>query len=293
MQENVNLKYGADKDSSFIVRYFEDFYGEIIRQKSLVLGYHTLNHAREIGVGPEKLYKADLTPSIQAGPENVTPEVQAPAQPQEAAVPEQIIQTLISLLSSQAIDSARFGGEFAAKYFKEAEFIMAALADEIFLQLDWSGKEYWEKNLLEDRLYGTHNAGQLFFDKIDDFLSIRDPSRADLAMLYLLCLGLGFKGKYRDQDDGGRLEHYRRELFIFIYHRDPTLYELGTRLFPEIYQYTIEDNKVTYLNDVRPWMYVFSSVGVVLLFASYVVWAATTSSIDQLTKSIIAQSEQR
>jgi type VI secretion system protein ImpK len=191
------------------------------------------------------------------------------------------------------LDSARYGGEFAAKYFKEAEFIMAALADEIFLHLEWEGKIYWEKNLLEDRLYGTHNAGQLFFDKIDTFLTLRDPSRADLAMLYLLALGLGFRGKYRDQDDGGRIEHYKRQMFVFIYHRDPTLYELGTHLIPENYQHNIEGNTVTFLNDVRPWVLAFSSVGLVLLLASYVVWQSTTSSINELTKSIIDQSGKR
>lgn len=297
MQGNVNLKYGIDKDSSFIVRYFEDFYGEVIRQKSLVTGSHTLNHAQEIGVEPEKAFKPDVTPGVNvevdpiAGPELQMMRTGHVRAKQKAAVPEKIITSFLSLLSSQAMDAARFGGEFASKYYQEAEFIMAALADEIFLHLDWTGKEFWEKNLLEDKLYGTHNAGQTFFDRIDEFLKLRDPSRSDLAMLYLMALGLGFKGKYREQSDSARLEHYRRELYIFIYRRDPTLYELGTRLIPTAYQHTIEDNSIAFLNDIRPWMIIFASVGIVLLFASYMVWTATTQSIDQLTSSIISQSD--
>ena len=291
MQGNLNLKYALESDMSFIFCYFEDFYAEIIRQKSLVAGVHSLEHAQEIGVGSEKLFIPDMSPPVKAEGEEVAPKT-LPTEVQLAAVPEQIIQTLISLLSSQAMDAARFGGEFAAKYYQEAEFIMSALADEIFLHLDWTGKDYWEKNLLEDRLYGTHNAGQTFFDKIDEFLAIRDVSRGDLAMLYLLALGLGFQGKYRGRDDEGKLAHYRRELYIFIYHRDPTLFNLGATMFPEIYQHTIEDNQVELMSDVRPWVFVFIATGIALLVASFMVWTATTYSIDQFTSSITKLSKE-
>lgn len=287
----MNLMYGTDKDSSFIVRYFEDFYGEVVRQRSMVLGVHTVRHAEELGVGPEKLFKPDMTPSVHAGEEPQSH--QRYAARQKAAVPEQIIQTLLTLLNSQSVDAARYGGEFASKYYNEAQFIMAALADEIFLHTEWHGKEYWEKNLLEDKLYGTHNAGELFFDRVDEFLKIRDPSRADLAMLYLMALGLGFQGKYRNAPDMGKLANYRRELFIFIYRRDPTLYELGAHVCPDTYLHTIESGKLTFLNDTKPWIITFSIIGIVMLLASYMVWRTGTNSINNLTTSIIQQTDKR
>lgn len=298
MQGNANLRYAIEEDSSFIVRYFEDFYGEVIRQKSLVLGHPTIKHAEELDLNVEVTdsYTPDLSQSVKPV-KNEKSKVedgaaQSPPSVQQAALPEQIISRLIVLLNSQALDATRYGGQFAAKYYKEAEFIMAALADEIFLHIDWSGKDYWEKNLLESRLYGTHKAGEEFFDRIEEFLKNRDPSRADLAMVYLLALGLGFRGKYRNMDDQGRLAHYRRELFIYINHRDPILFEIGSRLFPEEYQHTVEDAKVSYLNDLKPWLIVFAAIGLVFLFASYVVWTATTYSVSRLTGSIITQTEE-
>lgn len=285
MQGNVDLKYGTDKDSSFIVRYFEDFYGEIIRQKAAVMDAPQGDIADEEN---RKHYKNAATSSVQDAPPSIQQQTS-----QSGVIAERIIQKLVAILNSQALDSARYGGEFASKYYKEAQFIMAALADEIFLHMEWSGKDYWEKNLLEDRLYGTHNAGQLFFDRIDEFLSNRDVSRADLAILYLMTLGLGFKGKFRNQDDQGRLAYYRRELYIFAYHKDPTLFELGTRLCPEVYQHTIDDNRITFLNDARPWMYIFIATAIVMLLLSYMVWDSTTNNIDQLTSSILSQSEHK
>ncbi|MBP6985541.1 MAG: DotU family type IV/VI secretion system protein [Alphaproteobacteria bacterium] len=291
MQENANLMYGTDKDSSFIVRYFEDFYGEVIRQKTLVLGQHTVRHAQEFGVAPERIFTPNTTPGIQS--DGAPLSHQRYEARREAALPEQIIQRLLTLLNSQSVDAARFGGEFAAKYYIEAQFIMAALADEIFLHMDWHGKDYWGKNLLEDKLYGTHNAGEILFDRIDDFLKVRDPSRADLAMLYLICLGLGFKGKYRHMPDNGKIQHYRRELFIFIYRRDPTLYEMGTTLMPDAYLHTMENGKLVFLNDTQPWIIAYAVLGIVMLLASYMVWHSATHEIDVITDSIIAQTDNR
>ena len=300
MLGNLNLKYASEADSSFIVKYFEDFYGEIIRQKALVEKKPTIKHAEETGVKIKPPYKPDLTADVKPAPKEETlgekekeEEKKKASEAAEAALPEQIILRLISLLNSQSIDAARYGGEFAAKYYKEAEFIMAALADEIFLHLDWPGKPYWEKNLIESKLYGTHKAGETFFDRLDQFLQVRDPSRSDLAMLYLMALGLGFKGKFRDQDDKGRLAHYRRELFIFINHRDPTLYEMGTRIFPEEYLHTMSGEiKVTYLNDIWKWIWIFAGAGFILLFISFLVWYSGTHSVNIYTESIIKQSKE-
>ena len=198
---------------------------------------------------------------------------------------------LKNLLKRQAIDAARFGGEFAAKYYHDAEFIMVALADEIFLHTDWKGKGYWQKNILESQIYDSHSAGETFFEKLEDFLKVRDPSRADIAMLYLLALGLGFKGKYRDNDPKNRLAHYRRELFIFVYHRDPTLFQLATQLIPKSYQHTIETGKVLYLYDFRPLMKLFAGITFIMLLVSYGVWYSTTHEVSILVDQILSSGQ--
>jgi type VI secretion system protein ImpK len=265
MLADSKLTYDSGDDSSFIIRYFEDFYCEVIRHKASVLG--------EESIGGEN--RSHTVPTTDFS----------------SATPEAILNSLEQLLKTQAIDSARFGGEFASKFYNEAQFVMAALADEVFLHLEWTGKSYWENHLLESRLYNTHNAGQLFFEKIDAFLKDRDPSQADLATLYHLALGLGFKGKFRGIDDQGAITKYRSELYLFINHRDPTLFKLQEQLFPEAYAHTLEDGEIIYLNDFRPWLAFFAAAFAVMMFASYSVWYSATAEIRSSIDSILQKRE--
>lgn len=274
--EKVKIIYGTKEDSSFIIRYFEDFYSELSRWRARVL------HIDPITGEPLKPVEDDYHALAEG--DRIRDENEAP--------PEEVFKALKSLLSSQASDAARYGGEFAAKYYREAEFVMVALADELLLHASWPGKKWWEQNHLESQLYGTHMAGETFFKKLDDFLHVRDPSRADIAMLYLLALGLGFKGKYRGIDDHGQLARYRRELFIFINHRDPTLFKLGNKMFPESYLHTLEEEKVVYLQDYRPWLGAFAGVLTLMLLISYGVWHITTNDVRTSMKNIIEAVEQ-
>ncbi|MBL0941355.1 MAG: DotU family type IV/VI secretion system protein [Alphaproteobacteria bacterium] len=255
------LAYGSGDDSSFIIRYFEDFYSEIMRHKASILGEEDTQN----GTSSKTVPSTDFSPTT----------------------PEAILGSLEQLLKTQAIDAARFGGEFATKFYNEAQFVMAALADEVFLHLDWTGKSYWENHLLESRLYNTHNAGQLFFEKMDTFLKNRDPSQADLATLYHLALGLGFKGKFRGIDDQGAIMKYRSQLHLFINHRDPELFKPQAQLFPETYIHTLEDGEIIYLNDFRPWLAFFAAAFAVMMFASYGVWYSATGEIRSSINNIL------
>ena len=284
MSGNLDLIYGTHEDSSFIIRYFEDFYCEVIRFKEQIDSYFPSNPV------PESIKeKAETEEESATEKPKIKPEEPSNTHPS----PEVINQHLFDLLNRQAIDAARYGGEFAAKYYQEAQFIMTALADEVFLHLDWPGRSYWENNLLESRLYNTHMAGELFFTKLNDFLKVRDPSRADIAMLYLLALGLGFKGKYRESKTTRDLDHYRRELYIFINHHDPTIFKLGTQIFPEAYLHTLEEGKLIYLNEFKPWAIFFSALILIMVFVSYAVWQSTTGEVNTLTNNIIKHSKLR
>jgi type VI secretion system protein ImpK len=266
MLADIKLMYGSGDDTSFIIRYFEDFYCEVIRHKENILGEGNKDEGNKTG-------KKKSKPS--------------PATDFSPTTPETVLNCLEQLLKTQAIDAARFGGEFASKFYNEAQFMMAALADEVFLHLDWAGKSYWENHLLESRLYNTHNAGQLFFEKIDSFLKDRDPSQTDIATLYLLALGLGFKGKFRGIDDQGAIARYRNELHLFIHHRDPELFQPQAQLFPEAYTHTLEDGEIVYLNDFRPWVAGFAAALTFMLFTSYGVWYSATGEIRASVNNIL------
>lgn len=83
-----------------------------------------------------------------------------------------------------------------------AAWFVAALLDDIALNTPWGGQSDWPRQPLVTGLSGDVDAGTRFFDRFDEHLRFpnRDPQMLELAYL---CLGLGFRGKYRIQPGGG------------------------------------------------------------------------------------------
>jgi type IV/VI secretion system ImpK/VasF family protein len=79
----------------------------------------------------------------------------------------------------------------------DTEFAVVAFLDEVILTSADPGRDAWAKQTLSVEMYGEAIAGEVFFDKVDEFR--RRPDSAALAALlevYLLCLLLGFEGRY-------------------------------------------------------------------------------------------------
>ena len=79
-----------------------------------------------------------------------------------AAEGSEVWQRLLSYLERSGLVAARAGGVQAANG-RDARYVMASFADEVFLNLDWSGREGWKLNLLEGKLFDSHIAGERFF----------------------------------------------------------------------------------------------------------------------------------
>jgi type VI secretion system protein ImpK len=84
----------------------------------------------------------------------------------------------------------------------QAAWFVAALLDDIALNTPWGGQSDWPRQPLVTQLSGDVDAGTRFFDRFDEHLRFpnRDPEMLELAYL---CLGLGFRGKYRVGPGGG------------------------------------------------------------------------------------------
>jgi type VI secretion system protein ImpK len=199
---------------------------------------------------------------------------------------------LYGLLEQQALEAGRRGGEYGASYYREAQYIMAALADEIFLNLDWDGKEFWKRNLLEFRLFGTNAAGEVFFQRLDRHLQERDPARVEMTALYHLALSLGFQGKYRGADDlAERMEHYRRQLFQMMFHKNPDLVKDQPNLFAEPYAYTLSHDTGKRIPHIRRWLGVIGVILFLFLIVSHVIWVRWTHDLGTIAQQIITESE--
>ncbi|QNK68948.1 DotU family type IV/VI secretion system protein [Variovorax sp. PAMC26660] len=134
-------------------------------------------------------------------------------------VAQALARHLENLLELQSLESRRDSTRFELENVADARYLKAALADEILLQTPWVGRERWTAHLLESSLFRTNIAGDLVFSRIEELLSAREPSKRDIARLYLFALALGFQGKYRGSGETARLLGYREELFQFVYQR--------------------------------------------------------------------------
>lgn len=194
-------------------------------------------------------------------------------------------QRLVSLFERQEAQAWRFGGTYGAEFYKEAQYVMVALADETFLNTEWEGHRSWVSNLLESKIFRTHVAGELFFQRLDRLLVERDPVYRDLAAVYLMALSLGFRGKYRGRDDRGQLERYRRQLFHFVFRREPEL-DSPRQMFPEAYYHTLRDETKRRLQNPRAWLILLCAVVIAYVALTHGIWSKLTSRLFDVNERI-------
>jgi len=89
------------------------------------------------------------------------------------------------------------GGGYNGEDVKQAMFALVAFLDESALGCRNPAFSDWPRLPLQLDLYGTHMAGEVFFQELQKTLSRGDSlETADLLEVYYLCLLLGFKGRY-------------------------------------------------------------------------------------------------
>jgi len=204
-------------------------------------------------------------------------------------------QKLLTLLEAQAERASRSGGAFGFEVYREAQYMMAALADEFFLNENWPGRQGWP--LLETRLFRSAAAGEVIFKKLDLLLLQRDPVYLDLAAVYFFALSLGFQGKFRGNDPQNQLGRYKHQLFAMIFRQNPELLQKGNRLFSQTYLHTLAEGKALKLPHPRKWVLLFACIVVVWLVFSHLLWTHLTAPINQhlddICRASACQGEQK
>jgi type VI secretion system protein ImpK len=195
-------------------------------------------------------------------------------------------QRLVSLFERQEAQAWRYGGTYGAEFYKDAQYVMVALADEIFLNTEWEGHRSWVSNLLESKIFRTHVAGEFFFQRLDRLLVERDPVYRDLAAVYLMALSLGFRGKYRGRDDRGQLDRYRQQLFQFVFRREPDLDSQTRQMFPETYYHTLRDETKRRLPNPRAWIILLCAVVIAYVALTHGIWVKLTGRLFEVNQQI-------
>ena len=195
------------------------------------------------------------------------------------ATPSAIWQQLVALLERQSLEAGK-NGAFAVQVYREAQYAMAALADEVFLRLDWEGREAWKDHLLEYRLFQTHYAGEEVFRRIDKLLRDGHTAYQELARVYLIVLGLGFEGKYyKEPEIIPPIASYRRGLFFFVFGRDPLAVRGDERVMPQAYETTLDVSDPSRLPYVRPWLRVIAAILILWLLGAHLIWRHATEKL--------------
>ncbi|GBC62149.1 DotU family type IV/VI secretion system protein [Desulfonema ishimotonii] len=255
------MPFVIELEHSILLKQFHEFYSEVIRRKQEI----------------RENVHAPLAPKPHS---SVSPAG-------ESAYP--VFIGLLEILENQEREVRQRSGEYGVRFYKEGQYVMTALADEIFLHMDWEGREEWKSNLLEYKLFDTYVAGERFFARLDELLRERSPAYAEMAAIYFLALSLGFRGKFRDEDDGGQLAFYRRQLYAFIFRTDPNLTDASRLLFPQPYKNIFSDGGSKRLPRVRWWI-VLAVCGVIFLIISHAIWNHLTGDLIQIAEDIIQKS---
>lgn len=244
-----------------LTRYAIEFYSEVVRIRKLVES-HAAAAAADDAPPPD------------------SPEAR---EAERLTDPEILIQRLRAILDSQAVEVARRSVDFLTAEYKEAQYLLAALADDIFLhEVGWAGRDVWTDNILEYRLFRTRFAGERIFTRINDLVRSGDGRRVPMAELYLMALELGFKGRFRATEDDTPIREYMRQLFIFIDGRPPHLEDPDRYLIPDAYAHTLTDQGARGLRRGFDWPWMVGALGGGALVLSLVIWMVATTDLNSV-----------
>lgn len=209
--------------------------------------------------------------------------------PDPAQVAVRINRRLHRLLDTQAATALRLGGRFGAELYREAQYVMAALADEVLLHGDaWTGREHWLDNLLELSLFGTRVAGERVFQRLDVLLAGPPQQEYELLSVYLAALSLGFRGRYHRPQDEPVRRRYRQGLADRL--ADAAGYDGPAPLLcPTAYTATVTEGREVRLPHLRPWFYGLLIVLALHTAVAHGIWFVRTYRLGPLAAPVTAE----
>jgi type VI secretion system protein ImpK len=142
--------------------------------------------------------------------------------------------------ANQCRDLAITSG-FSEKMANDALFPVVAYIDELVLCSSWPQKNQWQKRPLQRHFFNTANIGAEFYQRLNE-INKHGTDKA-IREVYVLCLGLGFKGKYFSSDDRRVLEEIKGfNVSVLLPEEAQRNLETAT-LFPAAYGSSTRDGK--------------------------------------------------
>lgn len=161
----------------------------------------------------------------------------------------ELVQRDLDKLLHQAGECA---ADIDGQSFEAAFFAVCAWIDEQILNSQWQGREKWLIKPMQKRYYNTLQAGEKFYDYLDQLLDTGQPGESEEFILsskdqaqsgcteqgrkqalkvFATCLALGFRGRYFRQEDQKKIQELKNRCLRNIY----TFGVNNKQLFPEAY----------------------------------------------------------
>jgi type VI secretion system protein ImpK len=97
----------------------------------------------------------------------------------------------------QEVEQVAVTAGYDVRDVRDTHFAVVAFLDSVVLHSKDPVRTEWERKTLQEELFGKSDAGIVFFEKLEHFRSRQDSRQlADILEVYLLCLLLGFEGRY-------------------------------------------------------------------------------------------------
>lgn len=207
-----------------------------------------------------------------------------------ARIANRVRNRLRYLLQEQDRRLSLAWGEDLSRQLARARYVMAALADAVFLSFQWSGREFWRLNLMETQLFGTDDARDRIFDDIERLLREGRETDRELAQIYLAGLSLGLNAD-RNAPAGAVIStdtDVRRRLWGFVSGGQPSLDNPSRELSRQAHAFTATGVLPQFASSARDWLVALVLLLLIYLLLSQVAWFDLTEPIREITDSIRA-----
>lgn len=201
-----------------------------------------------------------------------------------AAAVARVRHQLRGFMQRQSMQLGRLVGRAGGVHLDQAQYVMACLADEVFVNLKWEGHELWAHDLLETHLFNSHVAGERIFERVEALLREGDDGDRELAPIYLSALCLGFQGRYRGVADPRPLQDLRRRLLAFVTRGRSSLAGPDSHLFPQALDNTLVSAEPLRLPPVQRWAMILVAMVVLYLSVGHLVWRNVSSDLREVNE---------
>ena len=171
-------------------------------------------------------------------------------------------------------------GTAASSASDELKYIGVSLADDRIIKLDWKFSNIWADSPLEFDIFGSRNAGQEIFTRIERVLEENAGSKL-MNVLYFWLLCSGFSGKYAASHESSEILSFKKSLLASgVKQRIEGAF---SRKLLEPFSETSSDfREKKFLATSRPYYYYMIVAGIVFSILSLFIWQYNTSDLRSL-----------